>query len=256
MCNITFLFRFVAELIYKILYFLIEYHITFERENIMAIGWERGFILERDDTIRKRVNCKDCMYYSDEDKSCYKISNYIPDLGYDYWKQCKYFIVDVDIEEGKRYKAFLVKGVSALNRQKIDNPEKLINVIKGNGYYFYQLKEKYLIAFYDLYKKNKNINIMRCYEWLPVELYDGYIIWLKTANFDSIFKAMCLFMYNLEMPQLKTGMRIILKKVIGNVGEYVVTKDVRLTREMFENMFLKTFCEYLKERKAFEKFET
>lgn len=60
----------------------------------MAYGYERGFVIEKDDTRRKTVNCRDCEYYFAEDKSCAKTSLYFPVDGYKHWKRCKYFILD------------------------------------------------------------------------------------------------------------------------------------------------------------------
>ena len=35
----------------------------------MAWGYEKSFTIEHDDSVRKRINCKDCVNYDKEDKS-------------------------------------------------------------------------------------------------------------------------------------------------------------------------------------------
>ncbi|MBP3506123.1 MAG: hypothetical protein J6K43_06940 [Lachnospiraceae bacterium] len=57
----------------------------------MAWGYERGFIIEYDDTLKKRIDCKSCWYYDKTDKSCMKRPLYLPVDGYDSWKNCRYF---------------------------------------------------------------------------------------------------------------------------------------------------------------------
>ena len=35
----------------------------------MAWGYERGFVIEHNDTLKKRIDCKSCCYYDRHDKS-------------------------------------------------------------------------------------------------------------------------------------------------------------------------------------------
>ena len=60
----------------------------------MAWGYEKGFIIEHDDTLKKRVDCKSCVYYENMDMSCSKRPLYLPIDGYDSWKKCDYFRLD------------------------------------------------------------------------------------------------------------------------------------------------------------------
>lgn len=57
------------------------------------MSWEHGFVIDRDNTLRQRVNCKDCKYF-DSDKSCSKKGYYLPTIGYDIWRKCKDFMLD------------------------------------------------------------------------------------------------------------------------------------------------------------------
>lgn len=57
----------------------------------MAWGYEKSFTVEHDDTVRKKLNCRDCDFYDDSDRSCMKRPLYMPEDGYSQWKNCKYF---------------------------------------------------------------------------------------------------------------------------------------------------------------------
>lgn len=58
------------------------------------MSWEKGFVIDKDPTLRKRVNCKDCYYYDKSDKSCGKRGFYHPVDGYAFWKTCPSFDLD------------------------------------------------------------------------------------------------------------------------------------------------------------------
>lgn len=61
----------------------------------MAYGYEKGFVTEHDPTLRKNVNCRDCIHYDKDDYSCTKRPLYMPEDGYGFWKTCKYFDVSL-----------------------------------------------------------------------------------------------------------------------------------------------------------------
>lgn len=56
----------------------------------MAWGYERGFVIEHDDTLKRRIDCKSCCYYDKSDKSCMKRPLYLPVDGYNSWRNCKF----------------------------------------------------------------------------------------------------------------------------------------------------------------------
>lgn len=57
----------------------------------MAWGYEKSFIVEHVEFSKKKLSCKDCRYYEKDDKSCLKRPLYLPEGGYNSWKNCKYF---------------------------------------------------------------------------------------------------------------------------------------------------------------------
>ena len=57
----------------------------------MAWGYARGFVIEHDNTVKRKIDCKDCEYYELEDKSCGKRPLYLPEDGYNSWRNCDYF---------------------------------------------------------------------------------------------------------------------------------------------------------------------
>lgn len=60
----------------------------------MAWGYEKCFTIEHDNTLKRRIDCKDCIYYASSDKSCMKRPLYLPVDGYNSWRNCKYFELD------------------------------------------------------------------------------------------------------------------------------------------------------------------
>ena len=60
----------------------------------MAWGYEKCFMIEHDNTLKRRIDCKDCIYYDSSDKSCMKRPLYLPVDGYNSWRNCKYFELD------------------------------------------------------------------------------------------------------------------------------------------------------------------
>lgn len=60
----------------------------------MAWGYEKCFTIEHDNTLKRRIDCKDCIYYDSSDKSCMKRPLYLPVDGYNLWRNCKYFELD------------------------------------------------------------------------------------------------------------------------------------------------------------------
>ena len=60
----------------------------------MSWGYSKGFVLEHDSTLKRRIDCKDCIYYESDDKSCLKRPLYLPVDGYNSWRTCKFFEMD------------------------------------------------------------------------------------------------------------------------------------------------------------------
>ena len=45
----------------------------------MAWGYERGFIIEHDNTVKRKIDCKDYMHYESDDMTCTKRPLYLPE---------------------------------------------------------------------------------------------------------------------------------------------------------------------------------
>lgn len=81
----------------------------------MAWGYERSFTIEHDNTLKRRIDCKDCIYYDSDDKSCMKRPLYLPVDGYNSWRNCKYFELDQSVSH---YEEKNVQYVHELARRK------------------------------------------------------------------------------------------------------------------------------------------
>ncbi len=75
----------------------------------MAWGYQKSFTVMHDDTVRRRVNCRDCLYYDNDDKSCQKRPLYLPIDGYNNWKKCEYFELDMTTSHYEEKSAQLEK---------------------------------------------------------------------------------------------------------------------------------------------------
>lgn len=81
----------------------------------MAWGYEKCFTIEHDNTLKRRIDCKDCIYYDSSDRSCMKRPLYLPVDGYNSWRNCKYFELDQSVSH---YDEKNVQYVHELARRK------------------------------------------------------------------------------------------------------------------------------------------
>lgn len=73
----------------------------------MAWGFEKGFVIEYDDTLKKRIDCKSCLYYDKTDKFCGKKTISFHLESYTSWQSCEWFRLDKDTCNYKIKKASL-----------------------------------------------------------------------------------------------------------------------------------------------------
>lgn len=67
----------------------------------MAYGYEKGFVIEKDYSLRKRVNCYDCEFAEKSDYSCIKKGVHFPSDGSSMWKTCDCFCLDKNADNYK-----------------------------------------------------------------------------------------------------------------------------------------------------------
>lgn len=90
-------------------------------------SWGDSYLIERPN-IQKRVSCGTCTNYCKEDKSCNVSAVYPPVDGYDYWKRCDKFDLDIDYDnEANREKVRSVKGYDFF-RKKDEETKKTVSV--------------------------------------------------------------------------------------------------------------------------------
>ena len=87
----------------------------------MAWGYEKCFTIEHDNTLKRRIDCKDCIYYDSSDKSCMKRPLYLPVDGYNSWRNCKYFELDRSVSH---YDEKSLQYVHELARRKIQREQQ------------------------------------------------------------------------------------------------------------------------------------
>lgn len=75
----------------------------------MAWGYEASFTIERDNTLKRKICCKDCVHYDPTDKSCTKRPLYLPEDGYNSWRNCDFFELDEDVSHYSEKNAQLLR---------------------------------------------------------------------------------------------------------------------------------------------------
>ena len=90
----------------------------------MASGYEKGFVIEYDHSIKKKISCSDCIHYDKSDKSCMKKPLYLPEDGYDSWKTCKFFELNKHVPNYEKKREFL-----EIKEGKSNKP---LNITKSN----------------------------------------------------------------------------------------------------------------------------
>lgn len=84
----------------------------------MAWGYEKCFTIEHDNTLKRRIDCKDCIYYDSSDKSCMKRPLYLPVDGYNSWRNCKYFELDHSVSHYDEKSLQYVHELARRKRQR------------------------------------------------------------------------------------------------------------------------------------------
>lgn len=84
----------------------------------MAWGYEKCFTIEYDNTLKRRIDCKDCIYYDSSDKSCMKRPLYLPVDGYNSWRNCKYFELDHSVSHYDEKSLQYVHELARRKRQR------------------------------------------------------------------------------------------------------------------------------------------
>lgn len=99
----------------------------------MAWGYEKCFVIEHDNTVKRRIDCKDCCYYESDDKSCMKRPLYLPVDGYNSWRNCDYFELDSSTshyEEKKAQYASVLRRKATTVKSNISATKKTAPVSK------------------------------------------------------------------------------------------------------------------------------
>lgn len=96
----------------------------------MAWGYEKCFTIEHDNTLKRRIDCKDCIYYDSSDKSCMKRPLYLPVDGYNSWRNCKYFELDHSVSHYDEKSLQYVHELARRKRQQEQSQQKKTTGVK------------------------------------------------------------------------------------------------------------------------------
>ena len=129
----------------------------------MAWGYEKSFTIEHDDTVRKRLNCKDCLYYDKDDKSCMKRPLYLPEDGYNSWRNCVYFELDSSTSnyDSKRVQYDDIKKINKKKLNTKNNKNKSLATIRKSDH---QIKS----TTSHINKQRANLSVKKCNDIHPI----------------------------------------------------------------------------------------
>ena len=96
----------------------------------MAWGYEKCFTIEHDNTLKRRIDCKDCIYYDSSDKSCMKRPLYLPVDGYNSWRNCKYFELDHSVSHDEKSLQYVHELARRKRQQEQQSQQKKATGVK------------------------------------------------------------------------------------------------------------------------------
>ena len=145
----------------------------------MAWGYEKCFVIEHDNTVKRRIDCKDCCYYESDDKSCMKRPLYLPVDGYNSWRNCDYFELDSSpshYEEKKIQYAGVLRRKANTSKTRTTTTKETVPVTQsatktekttaGQGKPIYKGNKKYRVCEVILVPKGKKVK----YEYVEIFL--------------------------------------------------------------------------------------
>ena len=88
-------------------------------------GYERGFTIIHDPTVKKKVSCKDCTYYDKSDCSCMKRPLFLPEDGYSMWMSCRYFDLSSQAHRYDEKYEYIEARKKRIRQDTVDTVDKL-----------------------------------------------------------------------------------------------------------------------------------
>lgn len=158
------------------LHVLIRQHET----NGLSMAWKDGFVIEYANG-GKKLSCRKCLHHG-RDKSCSMTNEYIPDIGYSYWRHCRYFELadDYDTEENRALLARHLerKGIRAEKEERLKPGENLPKLPKF---------KKGMVVFHD--RQGRGV---------VTEASGGFV----TIEFDYMFKGKKVRAFSMSSEEL------------------------------------------------------
>lgn len=156
----------------------------------MAYGYERGFIIEKDPTLRKCINCKDCLNCNNEDFSCSIKGYYFPTDGYKHWKNCENFCVSLKMDnaEHKLEQIAKCRFIPVVLTETIEFERKSkTDSASARGRLKYQDISEFYLNLFEKASIYDRIALAKLCQIVPKEMYVGFMRY-AAHNDDLIYK--------------------------------------------------------------------
>jgi len=165
----------------------------------MITGWDRGFIIEKESNkYTKKFSCSLCENYDPSDKSCNIKCIFLPEVGYDMWKNCSSvsYLPNGQYSDEHIYqliKAGKTRGIRHISMN--DLGEDAFYDKSKSGFNYWDMKEDYLELFSKIYYEKSISSIEKACILVPEEFLDKYRKALSSLEFDEFYEVVGAFVH-------------------------------------------------------------
>ena len=235
------------------------------RSGLQGTPWHE--VIKYDDTPKKKVSCRDCKFYDEDDTSCFKGID-INNAGSSNWHKCKYFILEAFADKSKKEEVRKKKGERYIEKPiKIDSAGKQVSDSsktsnsdkiekKHNDVQSFNYREipEEIMGHFRRYHNGDQLEYRYCEGLIPEGTYEAFQQLCKGGNTEDFDMRLCQFAN-------KVGINITNSFYIKNFrkalrkGMFMLlfsNEDYSLRSTQFSRLFVDAFVALLEKKKCFK----
>lgn len=234
-------------------------------------SWGDSYVIEKKHLPKKKVTCEDCKHYN-SDKSCQAEPVFIPEVGYDNWKNCKSFLLSLHTPYFDEKK----KTVISLRSEKYietssDNYESIIRQSQDREASNNELKKtkessfkkgvdywgipKEVLGHFKRYYYGCQSEYNYCKKRIPTKTYKAFQRYCVEGDPSAFDEALVQFIAVLSIPiPSKEGIGKFRKALQREIMSLLFDeeKDYSLKTSRFNRLFVDAFVNLLEKKKCFD----
>lgn len=234
-------------------------------------SWGDSYVIEKKHLPKRKVTCEDCKHYN-SDKSCQAEPVFIPEVGYDNWKNCKSFLLSCHtayFDEKKKtvvslrsekyietprgsYEALLRQSQEREDRRKEIKETKDSTFKQGVNYWGIPMEVLgHLKRYYYGYQSEYNY----CKKRIPAKTYKAFQRYCMEGDHSEFDEALAQFIVALSIPiPSKEGIVKFRKALQREIMSLLFDeeKDYSLKASRFNRLFVDAFVNLLEKKKCFD----